>query len=66
MEFQLQYHSFQRHPRTDLLQNGLVGSPCSPRDSQESPPTCRLVDLNWARLAALLVLTELFHVSMVS
>ena len=26
-------------PRTDLLQNGLVGSPCSPRDSQESFPT---------------------------
>ena len=26
-------------PRTDLLQDGLVGSPCSPRDSQESSPT---------------------------
>ena len=26
-------------PRADLLQNGLVGSPCSPRDSQESSPT---------------------------
>ena len=25
--------------RTDLLQKGLVGSPCSPRDSQESSPT---------------------------
>ena len=35
-EFQLQHHSFQRNPRADLLQNGLVGSPCSPRDSQES------------------------------
>src|SRR5574340_257083 len=31
--------SFQRNPRADLLQNGLVGSPCSPRDSQESSPT---------------------------
>ena len=31
--------TFQRTPRTDLLQNGLVGSPCSPRDSQESSPT---------------------------
>ena len=31
MEFQLQHHSFQRNPRVDLLQNGLVGSPCSPR-----------------------------------
>ena len=39
LEFQLQHHSFQRNPRTDLLQNGLVGSPCSPRDSQESSPT---------------------------
>ena len=29
LEFQLQHHSFQRNPRVDLLQNGLVGSPCS-------------------------------------
>ena len=28
-------NSFQRNTRADLLQNGLVGSPCSPRDSQE-------------------------------
>ena len=27
---QLQHHSFQRNPRADLLQNGLVGSSCSP------------------------------------
>ena len=39
LEFQLQHQSFQRNPRADLLQNGLVGSPCSPRDSQESSPT---------------------------
>ena len=32
-------NSFQTTPRTDLLQNGLVGSPCSSRDSQESSPT---------------------------
>ena len=31
LEFQLQHHSFQRNPRADLLQNGLVGSPCSPK-----------------------------------
>ena len=37
LEFRLQHHSFQRNPRADL-QNGLVGSPCSPRDSQESSP----------------------------
>ena len=39
LEFQLQHHSLQRNPRADLLQNGLFGSPCSPRDSQESSPT---------------------------
>ena len=31
LELQLQHHSLQRNPRADLLQNGLVGSPCSPR-----------------------------------
>ena len=35
LEFQLQHQSFQWTPRTGLLYNGLVGSPCSPRDSQE-------------------------------
>ena len=38
LEFQLQHQSFQWTPRTYLLQDGLVGSPCSPRDSQESSP----------------------------
>ena len=42
-EFQLQHQSFQRNPRADLLQNGLVGSPCSPRDSQESSPTPQFI-----------------------
>ena len=37
--FQLYHHFFQRNPRADLLQNSLVGFPCSPRDSQESSPT---------------------------
>ena len=36
LEFQLQHHSLQRNPRANLLQNGLVGSPCCPKDSQES------------------------------
>ena len=27
--FSFSHHSFQRNPRADLLQNGLVGSPCS-------------------------------------
>ena len=39
LELQLQHQSFQWTPRTDLLWDGLVGSPCSPRDSQESSPT---------------------------
>ena len=34
--FKPQHQSFQWTPRTDLLEDGLVGSPCSPRDSQES------------------------------
>ena len=46
LEFQLQYHSLQRNPRADLLQNGLVGSPCSLRDSQESSPTPRFRSIN--------------------
>ena len=41
--------SFQRNPRANLLQNGLVGSPCSPRDSQESSPTPQFKSNNsWA------------------
>ena len=39
LEFQLQHHPLQRNPRADLLQNGLVGSPCNPRDSQVPFPT---------------------------
>ena len=39
LEFKLQHQSFQWIFRTDFLQHGLVGSPCCPRDSQESCPT---------------------------
>ena len=46
LEFQLQHQSLQRNPRADLLQNGLVGSPCSPRDSQESSPTSQFKSIN--------------------
>ena len=46
LEFQLQHHSFQRNPRADPLQDGLVGSPCSPRDSQESSPTPQFKSIN--------------------
>ena len=53
LEFQLLHHSFQRTPRTDLLQNGLVGSPCSPRDSQESSPTPQFKSINSSALSFL-------------
>ena len=43
---QLQHQSFQWTPRTDLLQNGLVGSPCSPWDSQDSSPTPQFKSIN--------------------
>ena len=36
------------YTETDLLQNGLVGSPCSPRDYQESSPTSQLDNLGLA------------------
>ena len=39
LEFQLQHQSFQWIFRTDFFWDGLDGSPCSPRDSQESSPT---------------------------
>ena len=53
LEFQLQHQSFQRTPRTDLLQNGLVGSSCSPRDSQESSPTPQFKTINSSVLSFL-------------
>ena len=36
----------QRNPRADLFQNGLVGSPGSPRDFQESSPTPQFKSIN--------------------
>ena len=53
LEFQLQHHSLQRNPRADLFQNGLVGSPCSPRDSQESSPTPHFKSINSSALSLL-------------
>ena len=46
LEFQFQHQSFQWIPRTDLLWDGLVGSPCSPRDTQESSPTPQFKSIN--------------------
>ena len=53
MKFQLKHQSFQWTPRTNLLQNGLVGFPCSPRDSQESSPTPQFKRINSSVLSFL-------------
>ena len=53
LELQLQHHSFQRNPRADLFQNGLVGCPCRPRDSQESSPTPQFKSINSSALSLL-------------
>ena len=50
LELQLQHQSFQRTPRTGLLYDGLVGFPCSPRDSQESSPTPQFKSINYSVL----------------
>ena len=53
LEFQLQHQSLQWTPRTDLLQDGLVGSPYSPRDSWESSPTPQFKSINFSALSFL-------------
>ena len=53
LEFQLPHQSFQWIPRTDLPQDGLVGYPCSPRDSQESSLTQQFKNINSSVLSFL-------------
>ena len=53
LEFQLQHQSFQWTFRTDLLYDGLVGSPCNPRDSQESSPTPQFKSISSSGLSFL-------------
>ena len=53
LEFQLQHQSFQWTFRNDFLYKGLVGSPCSPRDSQESSPTSQFKSINSSALSFL-------------
>ena len=53
LEFQLQHQSFQWTSRTDLLYDGLVGSPYSPRDSQEPSPTPQFKSINSSALSFL-------------
>ena len=60
LEFQLQHQSFQWTPRTYLLQDGLAGSPCSPRDSQESSPTPQFKSIKILRHLAFFIV-QLSH-----
>ena len=53
LEFQLQHQSFRWIFRTDFLEDGLVWSPCSPRDSQESSPTPQFKSINSSALSFL-------------
>ena len=46
LELQLQHQSFQWTPSTNFLYDGLVGSPCSPRDSRESSPTSQFTSIH--------------------
>ena len=52
-----QHQSFQWIFRTDLLSDGLVGSPCSSRDSQESSPTPQFKSINSSVLSFLYIPT---------
>ena len=61
LEFQLQYQSFQWTPRTDLLWDDWLESPCSPRDSQESSPTPQFKSINSFTLGFLHSPTLTYH-----
>ena len=61
-ELQLQHQSFQWISRTYFLQNCLVVSPCSPRDSQESSPTPQFKSINYLVLNFFIV--QLSHLYM--
>ena len=55
LEFELQHQSFQWTPRTDLLYDGLVGSPCYPRDSQDSEGAYQRNSVRETKLLHLLI-----------
>ena len=60
LEFQLQPQSYQWIFRTDFLQDWLVWSPCSPRDSQESSPTPQFKSINSSVLSFMVQLSHLY------
>ena len=51
LELQLQHQPFQWIFKTDFLYDGLVGSPCNPRDSQVSSPTPQFKNINSSALS---------------
>ena len=53
LEFPFQHQPFQWIFRTDFLYNGLVCSPCSPRDSQEPSPIPQFKRINSSVLSFL-------------
>ena len=53
LELHLQHQSFQWIFRTDFLSDGLVWSPWSPRDSQESSPAPQFKSINFSALSLL-------------
>ena len=53
LKYQLQHQFFQWLFRTVCLLDGLVGSPCYPRDSQESSPMPQFKSINSSALSFL-------------
>ena len=53
-----EHQSFQWILRTDFLWDGLVGSPCGPRDSQESLPTPQFKIINSSALSFIVQLSH--------
>ena len=53
LEFQLQHQSFQWIFRTDFFKDGLVGSPCCPKESQEFSPIPQFKSINSLALSFL-------------
>ena len=53
LEFQLQHHSFQWIFKVDFLEDWLVWSPCSARESQESSPAPQLKSINSSAVSLL-------------
>ena len=58
--FQLQHQSFQWIFRIDFLEDCLVWSPCSPRDSQESSPVPQFKSINSLTLILLYDPTHIY------